>query len=246
MKKIFLLVMVLFLSESLFAMSDMDTTFNYDLNGDFTKENISITSNEMDGTITLKISNQKFTYTPSSINDVEANVVRIHNNYYLLINSADYYGYESTLFYYDKKIDSIGMIWSLDKPEVSIKGIIKVNNWMGFWSADYEYNLNDNKLEAKYKDEYNMPDSFKNFEMKTTDTIYLHSEKLNNSKNLYKIQPNIQVFIIKADIRNKCNEEEDVSQYGCEWYYIKSKTGVEGWIMLKDFQGSIEGIPWAG
>ena len=67
-----------------------------------------------------------------------------------------------------------------------------------------------------------------------------------NAKGLYEIGPNIQVYIIKADIRNKCKENEETGEDGCNWYFIKSKTGTEGWIMLKEFQGNIDGIPWAG
>jgi hypothetical protein len=246
MKKLFLIAAIILLSRSLFAFNFTDTTFTNDLNGDLTNENISVVANENEGTITLKVDDSKFVFLPSSAEFSEIHIVKINNKSYLLVVNPDYYGYESSLFYYDKKIDSIGTIWSLEKPEVNIKGIIKVSNWMGFWSADYEYHLIDNKLIAKYKDEYTMPDSFKDFEMKTTDKIYLHSSKMINAKGLYEIGPNIQVYIIKADIRNNCNEEVDVSQYGCEWYYIRSKTGTEGWIMLKDFQGSIDGIPWAG
>jgi len=246
MNKLILTAVILFLSKSLFAINFTDTTFTNDLNNDLTNENISVVANANEGTITLKVNDSKFVYLPSSSEFSEVHVVKINNKSYLLVVNPDYYGFESSLFYYDKKIDSIGTIWSLDKPEVTIKGIIKVTNWMGFWSADYEYNLIDNKLVAKYKDEYTMPDSFKDFEMKTLEKIYLHSEKMINAKGLYEIGPNVQVYIIKADIRNKCKESDETGDDGCNWYFLRSKTGTEGWIMLKDFQGSIDGIPWAG
>jgi len=236
---------IVLLSELSFAYDRADTTFTNDLNGDDTRETIKVIASETEGTITLKVNDSKFVYTPTSATEVEAKVVKINNKSYILVSNIDYYGYESTLFYFDRKIDSIGTFWSLERPQVNIKGIIKVNNWLGFWSADYEYILNGNKLEAKYKDEYNMPDNFKDYEMKTTEKIYLHSSKMINAKGLYEIAPKMQIFILKADIRNKCKEEESWEE-GCNWYFIRSKDGTEGWIMLKEFQDKVEGIPWAG
>lgn len=245
MKKLFLIVIVILLTQSIFAYDRTDTTFTNDLNGDDTKETIKVIANENEGTITLKVNDSKFVYMPTSASDSEARVVKINNKSYLLVTNMDYYGFESTLFYFNKKIDSIGTIWSLERPEVNIKGIIKVSNWLGFWSADYEYHLVNNKLEAKYKDEYTMPDNLTEFEIKTKEKIYLHSSKMINAKGLYEIKPNTQIFILKADISVKC-KEEDSWQESCYWYFIRSKDGTEGWIMLKDFSEKVEGIPWAG
>jgi hypothetical protein len=245
MKKLFLVMVIVFLSKSLFAYESNDTTFTNDLNGDDTKEAIKVTSNENEGTITLRVNDSKFIYTPTSATEIDARVVKINNKSYIMLTNMDYYGFESTLFQFDKKIDSIGTIWSLDKPEVNIKGIIKVTNWLGFWSADYEYHLINNKLEAKYKDEYTNFDNLKEHEIKTTEKIYLHSSKMVNAKGLYEINPKTRIYILKADIREKCKEEEGW-QEGCNWYFIRSKDGTEGWIMLKDFQYNVEGIPWAG
>jgi len=245
MKILSLLVTIFLISGSIFALEKNDTTFTYDLNGDDTRESIKIIANEGEGTITLHISNSKFIYNPVSATEIQASVIKISNKNYLLISNIDYYGFESVLFSYDKKIDSIGSFWSLEKPEVNIKGIIKVNNWLGFWSADYEYHLENNRLIEKYKDEYNISDLLSEHKIMTKEMIYLHSGKMINSKGLYEIKPNTEIFLIKADIRKDC-KEEDGWREGCHWYLIKSKDGTEGWIMLKDFQDKVEGIPWAG
>ncbi|MCX6158282.1 MAG: hypothetical protein WCK13_07795 [Ignavibacteriota bacterium] len=245
MKILFLFVVFVLLSKSLFAYDRADTTFVYDLNGDDKKETIKLTANEEEGTMVLEVNKSKFTYMPSSAAYTEVKVVWIKDKAYLLVSNVDYYGFESSLFSFDKKIDSIGSIWSLDKPEITNSGILKVNNWMGFWSADYEYHLINNKLEAKYKDEYNLSEHLKENVIKTTEKIYLHSGKMVNSKGLYEIKPNTQIFIQKADIREKC-KGEDEWQESCYWYFIRSKDGTEGWIMLKEFQDKVEGIPWAG
>ena len=125
MKILSLLVTIFLISGSIFALEKNDTTFTYDLNGDDTRESIKIIANEGEGTITLQISNSKFIYSPVSATEIQASVIKISNKNYLLISNIDYYGYESVLFSYDKKIDSIGSFWSLEKPEVNIKGCNK-------------------------------------------------------------------------------------------------------------------------
>lgn len=245
MKFLITLVIISSISVYSFAFGKTDTTFTNDLNSDDLRDDITIVSSESEGTITLKINEYKFTYMPTSATDVQASVVKMQNNSYLLITNIDYYGYESVLFSYRNKIDSIGSFWSLEKPEISNKGIIKVNNWLGFWSAEYEYILENNKLSEKYKSEYNLQDLFKENKIVTKEKIFLHSNKMINSKGLYEINPDTEIFLIKADITNFC-KEEDGWREGCNWYFIKTKSGTEGWIMLKDFQDKVEGIPWAG
>ena len=238
-------MLIVFLSKSLFAYDRTDTTFTCDLNGDDKKETIKTNINENEGTLTLKVNDAAFMYMPTSTSDVEVKVIWIKEKVYILITNMDYYGYESSLFNFSNKIDSIGTFWSLDKPEITNSGIIKVNNWLGFWSADYEYHLINNKLTAKYKDEYTNFDNLKEHEIKTKEKIYLHSSKMINAKGLYEIKPNTRIYILKADIREMC-KDDDSWQESCYWYYIRSKDGTEGWIMIKEFQDKVEGIPWAG
>lgn len=245
MKKLFLVMVIMLLSKSMFAYDRADTTFTYDLNGDDKKETIKLIANDNEGTLTLKVNDAKFEYMATSTEYAEVRVVWIKDKAYVLVSNADYYGFESSLFSFNNKIDSIDSFWSLDRPVISNSGIFKVTNWLGFWSADYEYHLINNRLEAKYKDEYTNFDNLKEHEIMTTEKIYLHSSKMLNAKGLYEVKPKTRIYILKADIREKCKEEEGW-QEGCNWYFIRSKDGTEGWIMLKDFQYNVEGIPWAG
>lgn len=245
MKKLILLMVILIITKSLFAYERTDTTFTCDLNGDDKKETVKAIIDENEGLITIKVNDAAFTYMPSSTTDFELKVIWIKDKAYLMSTNIDFYGFESSLFSYEGRLDSIGSFWSLDRAEISNSGIIKVNNWLGFWSADFEYHLNNNKLVAKYKDVYTNFDNLKEHEIKTIEKIYLHSEKMMNAKGLYEVKPNTRIYILKADIREMCKDENSW-QESCNWYFIRSKDGTEGWIMLKDFQDKVEGIPWAG
>ncbi|MFA5011385.1 MAG: hypothetical protein WC644_05470 [Ignavibacteria bacterium] len=245
MKILILLTLSLLLYTNSFAFEKTDTTFNNDLNNDGKTELISIKVNEEEGTYVLSVNDSKFFHLAESTSDLRATVVRINYAKYLMVMNMAYYGFETVLYEYDKKIDSIGQFWSLDIPVVEESGIIKVNNWMGFWSADYEYHMIDKKLIPMYKTEYTIPENVKENDIKTSASLFLRPEKSESSKSNIEIKPNTQIFIIKADIQYKCKSPDEWED-GCNWYYIKSKDDRTGWIMLKDFQDKVEGIPWAG
>ena len=228
-----------------FLYSKTDTTFTNDLNVDGTPDKISLNSNQDDGTYTLKVNNEKFIYFPETLEDIYAGVVRLNYKKYLVVCNNAYYGYETVIFEYGTKLDSIGMFWSMDFPEFEERGVIKVSNWMGFWSAAYEYHIENNKLIPVYEKEYAIPESVNENVMKTTETISLKESKQEKSKTAYEIKKGTRIYILKADISNKC-KTDDTYEDACNWYYFKSSDGKAGWIMLKDFQDKVEGIPWAG
>ena len=245
MKKLFLLLIVFTAFSNAFALNRTDTTFTNDLNNDGTSETVNIKINENDGLFTLSVNSTKFVYMPESTSDMTASVVRINYGKYLMVTSMAYYGYQAVLFTFGDKLDSIASFWSLDIPVVDERGIIKVNNWLGFWSANYEYHMTEKKLEPVYKTEYTIPESIKENKITTTGSLFLRSDKNENSKAAIEVKTGTEVFILKADIRNKC-KSPDEREESCNWYFIKSRDGKEGWIMLKDFQDKVEGIPWAG
>ncbi len=245
MKKLLLLVFVLSVFTKAYAIERTDTTFTNDLNNDGTTETVKIQVNENDGLFTLSVNGSKFVYMPEQTSDMMASVVRINSGKYLMITNMAYYGFEAVLFTYGKKIDSVGSFWSLDIPVVDERGIIKASNWLGFWSADLEYHMIENKLVTVYKTEYTIPESVREHKIVTTESLFLRADKNENSKASIEVKPNTEVFIIKADIRVKCKSSDEWEE-ACSWYYFKSRDGKEGWIMLKDFQDKVEGVPWAG
>ena len=245
MKKLVLLLVILTAITSAFAGEATDTTFTNDLNNDGTTDKIHIKINEEEGTFALSVNSSKFVYMPESTSDMTASVVRINYGKYLMVTSMAYYGYQAVLFTFGDKLDSIASFWSLNIPVVDERGIIKVNNWLGFWSANYEYHMRENKLVPVYKTEYTIPESIKENKITTTGSLFLRSDKNENSKAAIEVKTGTEVFILKADIRNKCKSPDEWEE-ACNWYYFKSRDGKEGWIMLKDFQDKVEGIPWAG
>ena len=245
MKRLLLLVLFLSLFTQVFSYERTDTTFTNDLNNDGTAETISIQVNENDGLFTLSINGSRFIYMPESTSDLTASVVRINYGKYLMVCNMAYYGFEAALFTYNGKIDSVGSFWSLDIPVVDERGVIKVSNWLGFWSADYEYHMVENKLVSVYKTEYTIPESVRENKITTTGSLFLRDDKNESSKAKHEIKPNTEIFFIKADIQNKCKSPDEWEE-ACNWYFIKSRDGKSGWIMLKDFQDKVDGVPWAG
>lgn len=154
---------------------------------------------------------------------------------------------EYNLYRFDgKKITGLGTITSLDEPVFNGDGTAKSREWMGFWSCNYEYVLNEKKMkyEPVYEDEY--PVKF--YEGFSYDIIVKESfstyEKRNKKSDVVtKFKPGDKIWILSAYIKVKC---EGDNREACFWYLIKDKDGNEGWLQLKDFQNKVEGIPWAG
>lgn len=243
--KVLLSVLPVFYFSTCFAFERADTTFTNDLNNDGTKDKITVSVDEKKGLIKLKVNDEKFTYMPETASGMIASVVRLNYKKYLIIINEAYDGYETNIFEYGNKIDSIYTFWSMNLPEIEERGVIKVTSWMGFWSANYEYHFKDNKLTTVYADEYKIPEEINENNIIVKTTLQLRSKKDENTKPSIEIKPGTRIFIEKADLRNKC-KSEDRYEDGCNWYYIKSKDGKGGWIMLIDLQDTVEGIPWAG
>lgn len=243
--KVLLILLPAYCFSTAFASERTDTTFTNDLNNDGTKDKITISVDEKKGLISLKVNSEKFTYMPETVSGLFASVVRLNYKKYLIILNEAYDGYETNIFEYGNKIDSICTFWSMNLPEVEERGVIKVTSWMGFWSAGYEYHLKDNKLITVYEDEYKIPEEINENIITVKTTLLLRSKKDENTKPSVEIKSGTRIYIEKADLRNKC-KSEDSYEDGCNWYYIKSKDGKGGWIMLIDLQDKVEGIPWAG
>ncbi len=245
MKNFIAFIFVFFAIYSISFSAPRDTSVSFSLNNDGKKDNIKLIFDEDNLRMELKVNSSAFAYDAVSSGDFYLNIVKSTDGKNLLmVTSPDYYGFLSVVFAYNGKIDSLGELFSLDLPEIS-SGTVKANHWLGFWSADVEYILTGKDVSIKYRDEYIMPDFLKEHIKTTTEKIFLHSSKMINAKGLYEVPKGVRIEFLKADIRNKCTEPDSWYE-GCNWYLIRTSTGTEGWIMMKDFSDKIEGIPWAG
>lgn len=246
-KKIMLISLIL--AALSYRNSNADTTFTCMLDFDSILDKVTINVDEYQQNIKVTVDEggkkSERIFTPSTVNDVKAKYMMIGQNVYLMVSNADYYGYEGHFFrFINNKLDSIGHVFSLDEINPGDNGKITAKHWMGFWSADVEYEISGNRILKKYKKEYDISRNFTENEIRTTAIIHLHSNKHVNAKGLYEIKTGTRVYLLKADINIDCKEESFTE--GCHWYFIKAEHGTSGWIMLKEFMDKVEGLPWAG
>jgi len=246
-KKIMLISLIL--SAFAYTKSNADTTFTCMLDFDSILDKVTINVDEYEQSIMVTVDEggkkTKRVFVPATVNDVSAKYMMIGQNVYLMVTNADYYGYEGHFFrFIDNKLDSMGIVFSLDEINPGDNGKIKAKHWMGFWSADVDYEISGNRILKSYKKEYDISKNFIENEIRTKEMIYLHSNKQINAKGLYEVKAGKRIYLLKADISTGC--KDDGFSEGCHWYFIKVEDGTSGWIMLRDFMEKVEGIPWAG
>jgi hypothetical protein len=146
-----------------------------------------------------------------------------------------------------KHITPLGDVYSNDKPVFVGNGVVKATGWMGFWSYDFEFMLNKDKMkyEPIYKDEYPVK-FYEGFEgeIVVLESFSIFTDRDKKSSVVTKFKKGDKIKILRAYIKVKC--EEDESNESCFWYLIQDKEGKKGWLQLRDFQEKVEGLPWAG
>ncbi|MBI5402447.1 MAG: hypothetical protein HY959_03530 [Ignavibacteriae bacterium] len=162
--------------------------------------------------------------------------------YYFSINTS----YQ--IYRFDgKKIISLGVVYSNEQPVLPGDGTVKATGWMGFWSYDFEFVLNKNKMkfEPVYKDEYPVK-FYEGFdgEIIVKESFSTFKERDKNSAVVTKFKKGDKIQFIKAYVKVKCDDVDYNDP--CFWYLIKDKDGKKGWLQLRDFQEKVDGIPWAG
>lgn len=257
---IFFFVFLLITSNVLFGYNFPDTTIKVDLNGDNKIDNISINFILENGyyseLYTLYVNDLIYIDTVYNASEFHAEIVDLDKSdefkEIALFSWAESAHYCQIIRYDDKSLIDLGKMWSTGEYGFSGNGNVVASHWMGFWSADVNYVIDEalQKLKAVYKDEYNLDDDwFKSLEIITLEKIILLKSKDMNSNTSIEIAPGTRIYILKADIRNKAFNENNNTEYYTDdyyWYYIKTDNGDSGWIMLKDFRNKVEGIPWAG
>jgi hypothetical protein len=257
MKKTFTAVLFFFFIFSSLSAKSYDTTFTANLFE--SKKNIVKISFEYDeqglyfnGKYIINIDGVMLKDScEDSYDELEATVVNLDKNDDCKeIAIVSFFSINTTYQLYrfnGKKIMSLGQVYSNDKPELVGNGKVKAVGWMGFWSYDFEFVLNENKMkyEPVYKDEYPVR-FYEGYEGEiiVTESFTTYKEKDKNSSAVTKFKKGDKIKILRAYTNVKCGEDEN--RESCFWYLIQDKEGKKGWLQLKDFQEKVEGLPWAG
>lgn len=254
-------VFILITSNVLFGYNFPDTTIMVDLNGDNKTDNISINFELKNGyyseLYTLYVNDLIYIDTVYNASEFHAEIVDLDKSdefkEIALFSWAESALYCQIIRYDGKSLIDLGEMSTTNEYGFSGNGSVVASHWIGFWSADVNYFIDEDlhKLKAVYKEEYTLDDDwFKSIEIITLEKITLLKSKDINSNLSIEIAPGTRIYILKADIRNSTviDENIDTEYYADDynWYYIKTDSGGSGWIMLKDFKYKVDGIPWAG
>jgi hypothetical protein len=116
--------------------------------------------------------------------------------------------------------------------------------WMGFYSIRFKYDFDSRKKTLDFvKEEFyevNQP-----AEVKTP--FSLNKDRNPGSVSAGTLSMGEKINIVKTDIEPSCTEGENyLYDMNCDWFFIKSASGIEGWIRGKDFFEKVDGLIWAG
>lgn len=149
---------------------------------------------------------------------------------------------EYLIYWYDGKlIKEVGRLsrW----PKFFGDGIVHVGDWMGFWSKREKYVLDKKTriLQLVPQELY-----YVGIEAKVRGSFPIYKTR-GDSTIVANLKPPSKVLILLCDPSPTSKGETDdyFDDYFCDWYLIKSETGIVGWARLKTFYRRLEGLVWA-
>lgn len=220
---------------------------NVDVDGDGGPESITVTMGEGYGEFTLSIDGMT-TVGMFEMGDTDGFAV-------VDIDSSDPYKEiavhtpgpsdddEYLIYFYDgTSIKEMGRLsrW----PKFSGNGIVLVDGWMGFWSIRDKYVLDKRTRILRHVPqelyyvgvEAHAKKSFPVYKSRTGSDVIANT------------MPNSNFLILACDPSPKClNKYGEVDNYSCDWYLIKTVTGLVGWVRfetLMDYE-KVGGLPLA-
>jgi len=144
----------------------------------------------------------------------------------------------------DKEVVSLGSLKIWGSVEVPGNGKILSNDFMGFWTLNGEYVVDkeSGKLVMVKKDTYEV-----NVEGTVKTSFKILKSRDDKSDVVENLKPGTKFTLLKCDITPVCKNEAGYDDdYDCDWYLLKTVTGKEGWVKLKDFRDNVADLPWAG
>lgn len=244
---------MLAVSGSLFA-GTKDTVLTGDLNHDniLDKVKVSFVTNDgmysyLAGDFTVDINGSTYKDKCEEAEVFEAKIVNIDANTPALMVSCFGTGDVGEYFFYrfkNNEVVSLGSIKLWGSAEVPGDGKILTNDFMGFWTLQGEYILDNStgKVTMVKKDLYDV-----NVDGTVKTSFKILKSRDDNSSVVENLKPGTKFTLLKCDISPKCKTEGGYDdEYECDWYLLKTKSGSEGWVRLKDFRENVEDLPWAG
>lgn len=252
MRKIFLFCLLL-VSGCSFA-GTKDTMITGDLNHDniLDRVTVSFTTNDglysyLAGDFSVNINGSVYKDKCNEAEVFEVKIVSIEPDDLLpaVMVSCFAVGDIGEYFFYsykNKNIVPLGSIKLWGGVEVPGNGKILINDFMGFWTLHGEYIVQNDKLVKVKKDTYDV-----NVEGTVTNPFKILKSRDDNSEVVENVKPKTTVMLLKCDVSPVCKNEAGYDdEYECDWYLIKTASGKEGWVRLKDFREQITDLPWAG
>ncbi len=242
------LILLLFLSIKVFA-SDADTTLRTDLNFDGKEENIRLVyyPDAMGFLLTIGSSQVKESY--SDTYDADMIILDINrNDGFREVVVRGFGSSDQTdcyFFQYDgEKIIPCGHLPSNSGFETNGKGQVTEFGWMGFYTIRLKYDFDSRRKTLSFEKE-EFYDVNQSAEVKTP--FGLKKTRDDASESSGTLSKGEKIVIVKTDIEPVCNKDENyIYDMNCDWFYIKSAGGVNGWIRGKDFFEKVDGLIWAG
>ncbi|MBC8485181.1 MAG: hypothetical protein ISS16_05225 [Ignavibacteria bacterium] len=148
--------------------------------------------------------------------------------------------------YSEEKIIKIGDVYGFFGINTDGDGILKANEWMGFWTREQLYKL-DNELMVLLpipKDVYSL-----DVDVTVTKSFEILSERIDGAEVLEDLLPGTEIKLIGADTSPSFfynNNRGYIDDYNRDWYLIRTYDGTEGWARLETFRDLVDGLIWAG
>jgi len=128
-------------------------------------------------------------------------------------------------------------------PKFFGNGIVIVKDWMGFWAKKEKYVLNQKARTLQL-----IPQDLYYVGIETTvRQSFPICRTREDSTVVVDLEPKSKVIVLLCDPSpTHCKEEmrDVIDDYYCDWYFIKSETGIVGWARLKLFWDKL-GLNWA-
>ncbi len=129
-------------------------------------------------------------------------------------------------------------------PEIFGNGIVLVDGWMGFWQIRDKYVLDKATRTLKL-----VPQElyYVGIEAHVKKSFPVYRSRTGNEV-IANTMPGSNFLILACDPSPKClNAYSELDDYFCDWYLIKTVTGLVGWVRcetLLDYE-KVDGLPLA-